>query len=206
LSSRRDTMLRPHHMIKRSGPDVAQRLLQTSLYRSDLDLLILDRDDNHAAYGLFWYDPETATGLVEPMRTEDDHQRRGLGRHLLTAGIDLLASAGAVRIKIGFSPDNRQRGVSTSASASNPSGRPQSSLAETVPDLRRGIRQGSGQCPTAYRAKSRLEPAKARVSSRRSRPGGRVSNARTPSPTTPAPIMKWSSSIKPAASRSFQRR
>jgi GNAT superfamily N-acetyltransferase len=106
LSSRRDTMLRPHHMIKRSGPDVAQRLLQTSLYRSDLDLLMLDRDDNHAAYGLFWYDPATATGLVEPMRTEDDHQRRGLARHILTTGIDLLAKAGAVRIKICFEPDN----------------------------------------------------------------------------------------------------
>ena len=106
LSSRRDTMLRPHHMIKRSGPDVERRLRQTSLYRPDLDLLILDRDDDNAAYGLFWYDPETATGLVEPMRTEDDHQRRGLARHLLTTGIDLLAEAGAVRIKISFEPDN----------------------------------------------------------------------------------------------------
>ena len=107
LSSRLDTMLRPHHMIKRIGPDVEQRLLQTSLYRSDLDLVILDRDDNNAAHGLFWYDPETATGLVEPMRTEDDHQRRGLARHVLTTGIDLLAEAGAVRIKICFEPDNQ---------------------------------------------------------------------------------------------------
>ena len=106
LFSRLETMLRPHHMIKRGGPDVEQRLLQTSLYRSDLDLLILDRDDNHAAYGLFWYDPETATGLVEPMHTEDHHQRRGLARHVLTTGIDLLAGAGAVRIKIVFEPDN----------------------------------------------------------------------------------------------------
>jgi GNAT superfamily N-acetyltransferase len=106
LSSRLDTMRGPHHMIKRSGPDVEQRLLQTSLYRSDLDLLVLDRDDNHAAHGLFWFDPETATGLVEPMRTEDDHERRGLARHVLTTGIDLLAAAGAVRIKICFEPDN----------------------------------------------------------------------------------------------------
>jgi GNAT superfamily N-acetyltransferase len=106
LSTRRDTMSRPHHLIKRSGPDVATRLLQTSLYRSDLDLLILDRDDNTAAHGLFWYDPETATGLVEPMRTEDDHQRRGLARHVLTTGLDLLAEAGAVRIKICFEPGN----------------------------------------------------------------------------------------------------
>ena len=76
LSSRLDTMLRPHHMIKRSGPGVEQRLLQTSLYRSDLDLLIVDLDDNNA------------------------------DRHLLTSGIDLLAEAGAVRIKICFEPDN----------------------------------------------------------------------------------------------------
>lgn len=106
LSSRLDTMQRPHHMANRSGPDVARRLLQTSLYRPKFDLLVLDSDDNHVAYGLFWYDPETATGLVEPMRTEDDHQRRGLGRHVLCTGIDLLVDAGAERIKICFEPDN----------------------------------------------------------------------------------------------------
>ena len=106
LSSRLDTPARPHHMIERSGPDVEQRLLQTSLYRPDLDLLVLDRDGNHAAHGLFWYDPETGTGLVEPMRTEADHQRRGLARHILTTGIELLARAGATRVKICFEPGN----------------------------------------------------------------------------------------------------
>jgi GNAT superfamily N-acetyltransferase len=106
LTNRRETMLRQHHLITRSGPDVEQRLLQTSLYRPELDLVVLDRDDNNAAHGLFWYDPETATGLVEPLRTEDDHQRRGLARHVLTTGIDLLAEAGARRIKICFEPDN----------------------------------------------------------------------------------------------------
>ncbi len=106
LCSRLDTMLRPHHMIERSGPAVESRLRQTSLYRPELDLLVLDGRDGCAAYGLFWFDSETATGLVEPMRTEDDHQRRGLGRHLLTTGIDLLARAGAERIKICYQPDN----------------------------------------------------------------------------------------------------
>ena len=106
LSSRLDTMARPHHMIRRSGPDVEVRLRQTTLYRDDLDLLVLDGRDTVAAYGLFWFDPATATGLVEPMRTEEDHQRRGLARHLLTTGIDLLAKAGATRIKICFRPEN----------------------------------------------------------------------------------------------------
>jgi GNAT superfamily N-acetyltransferase len=95
---------------KRNHPDPEARLRQTSLYRPDLDLVVHDSRDSVAAYGLFWYDPETATGLVEPMRTEDDHQRRGLARHLLTTGIDLLAEAGAQRIKICYEPDNPASG------------------------------------------------------------------------------------------------
>ena len=108
LSSRLDTMQCPHHMVssERSHPDAETRLRQTSLYRPDLDLVVHDSRDNVAAYGLFWYDPTTATGLVEPMRTEDDHQRRGLARHILTTGVDLLAKSGAQRIKICYEPDN----------------------------------------------------------------------------------------------------
>ena len=107
LSSRIETAQFSHHMIQRSGPDVETRLQQTSLYRPDFDLVILDNDDCAAAYGLFWFDPETCTGLVEPMRTEDDHQRRGLARHILTSGIERLAGAGATRVKVIFRLNNQ---------------------------------------------------------------------------------------------------
>jgi ribosomal protein S18 acetylase RimI-like enzyme len=40
------------------------------------------------------------------MRTEDEHQRRGLARHVLTTGVGLLFDAGADRIKICFEVDN----------------------------------------------------------------------------------------------------
>ena len=112
LSTRADSSDGPHHMTnaKRNHADVEARLRQTSLYRPDLDLVVYDRQGDIAAYGLFWHDPTTATGLVEPMRTEDDHQRRGLARHVLTAGVDLLASAGADRIKIVYDPDNPASG------------------------------------------------------------------------------------------------
>lgn len=106
LATRRETGSRPHHMTGRSGADVEERLGQTSLYRRDLDLVILDEDDRPAAYGLFWFDPVTRTALVEPMRTEDPHQRRGLARHVLTSGLDRLAEAGAERVKIVYEPDN----------------------------------------------------------------------------------------------------
>lgn len=104
--SRPDTVGRPHHMTTRSGERVEERLLQTSLYRPDLDLVVLDPEDRVAAFGLFWFDPVTETGLVEPMRTEDAHQRLGLARHVLTTGLDRLANAGASRIKIVYEPDN----------------------------------------------------------------------------------------------------
>jgi len=84
-------------MIKRSGPDVAQRLLQTSLYRpisiwsSSTVTTTTPRTDCSGTTR------RTATGLVEPMRTEDEHQRQGLARHILTTGVDLLSDAGAAR-------------------------------------------------------------------------------------------------------------
>lgn len=106
LCDRTETSARPHHMISRSGPQIEERLRQTSLYRADLDLLVLDSDDRLAAYGLFWFDPVSATGLVEPMRTEAAHQRRGLAGHLLWAGIQRLARAGAARVKVCFQPGN----------------------------------------------------------------------------------------------------
>ena len=110
LFKRRDSTHRPHHMADPRRPDVEQRLAQTSLYRSDLDLVIYDANGEVSAYGLFWYDSETGTGVVEPMRTEDDHQQRGLGRHILTSGIHLLAEAGAERISINYEPDNPASG------------------------------------------------------------------------------------------------
>lgn len=112
LSSRLDTTTRAHHMINpaRNNPHPELRLRQTSLYRPVLDLVVHDSQGGVAAYGLFWYDPVTATGLVEPMRTEDDHQRRGLARHILTTGVDLLAEVGAARIKICYEPGNPASG------------------------------------------------------------------------------------------------
>ena len=102
LRARSDLPARPHPMIARNGEQVADRLAECSLYRADLDLAIYDPDGEVAAYGLFWADPITGVGLVEPMRTEDRHQRRGLGRVLLTAGLERLAGRGCTRLKVSY--------------------------------------------------------------------------------------------------------
>jgi GNAT superfamily N-acetyltransferase len=92
----------PHPMRHRNGEAVAQRLAQCSLYDPALDLAIETTDGRVAGYSLFWFDPTTKVGLVEPVRVEDEFQRRGLARAMLTAGIDRLVSRGAKRVKISY--------------------------------------------------------------------------------------------------------
>ena len=99
---------RPHPMIRRSGPEVESRLRQTSLYDPWLDLSVRTTGGEVAGYALFWFDPVTRVGMVEPMRVEEAWQRRGLGRVLLSTGIDRLADRGATRTKVGWgSPPGR---------------------------------------------------------------------------------------------------
>jgi GNAT superfamily N-acetyltransferase len=96
---------RPHPMIARNGELVELRLLQCSLYDPTLDLAVEDADGGIAGYALFWFDPTTLVGLLEPMRVEDEYQRRGLARMLLTNGLGRLARKGARRLKVGFASD-----------------------------------------------------------------------------------------------------
>jgi GNAT superfamily N-acetyltransferase len=92
----------PHPMRHRNGDEVEERLAQCPLYDPELDLAIKAADGRVAGYSLYWFDPITRAGLVEPVRVEDDYQRRGLAKAMLTAGIDRLASKGAQRIKVSY--------------------------------------------------------------------------------------------------------
>jgi predicted N-acetyltransferase YhbS len=72
-------------------------------------------DGEPAGYALFWPDPVTSVGLVEPMRTEPAHQNRGIASHILATGLSRLAALGCRRLKVsndlgiylraGFEPD-----------------------------------------------------------------------------------------------------
>ncbi|HXH87432.1 MAG TPA: GNAT family N-acetyltransferase [Gaiellaceae bacterium] len=96
---------KPHPMRRRSGEGVESRLRQCSLYDPALDLAVEAADGQIAGYALFWFDPVTEVGMVEPMRVEDAYQRRGLARAMLTAGLERLAKRGARRLKVGYSTD-----------------------------------------------------------------------------------------------------
>jgi RimJ/RimL family protein N-acetyltransferase len=107
LRARSDDPARPHPMIRRTGEHVAQHLRECSLYRDDLDLAVYSPNGEVAGYGLFWADPITGVGLVEPMRTEDRYQRQGIARHVLTTGLERLAAHGCSRLKVSYMTDNQ---------------------------------------------------------------------------------------------------
>jgi predicted N-acetyltransferase YhbS len=77
--------------------------------------MVAARGGEPAGYGLFWADPVTGVGLVEPMRTEEAHRGRGIASHILATGLSLLAAHGCRRLKVsndlgiylraGFEPD-----------------------------------------------------------------------------------------------------
>ncbi len=90
----------PHPMQGRNGSQVEEWLNRCSLYRSELDLMVRAADGEIAGYGLFWADPVTKVGLVEPMRTEDAHQGHGIASHVLETGLNLLAEHGCERLKV----------------------------------------------------------------------------------------------------------
>lgn len=91
---------REHPMAARNGPPIEERLAQTSLYDPALDLCVEAPDGEVAGYALFWFDPVTKVGMVEPMRVHEEHRRQGLATALLAEGLTRLVARGAERLKV----------------------------------------------------------------------------------------------------------
>jgi GNAT superfamily N-acetyltransferase len=133
LVDRRSAAEAPHPMVGRGGPDVGARLREVSLYDPELDLAVRHASGDIAGYALFWFDPVTRVGLVEPMRVEEPWQRRGLGRALLLHGLERLANRGATRLKVGYASEPGMALYIASGSRSRPPTRPGSATSADAP-------------------------------------------------------------------------
>ncbi len=72
------------------------RNIQTApLYRRDLDLVALAPDGSVASFCTVWFDDVTRTGVFEPVATVPAHQRKGLGKAVMCAGLRRLKKMGA---------------------------------------------------------------------------------------------------------------
>jgi mycothiol synthase len=71
------------------------------LYRRDLDLIAVAPDGSVAAFCTIWFDDVTRTGSFEPVATVPAHQRRGLGKAIMTEGLRRLQRLGATQATVG---------------------------------------------------------------------------------------------------------
>jgi mycothiol synthase len=75
------------------------------LYRRDLDLVALASEGAIAAFCTIWFDDVTRSACFEPVATVPAHQRRGLGKALMTEGLRRLQRMGAITAFVGgYSP------------------------------------------------------------------------------------------------------
>ncbi len=100
LHSRENRPVAPHHLEARNDSTVSERLGECSLYDAALDLFVTAPTGEVCSYGLFWADPVTMVGLVEPMRTEAPYEHQGIAGHVLAVGLGLLAARGCTRLKV----------------------------------------------------------------------------------------------------------
>ncbi len=79
-------------------------------FRQDMDLVAVASDGSFAAYVGVPYDDANRRGIFEPVCTHPDHQRRGLAKALMQAGLLRLQALGAVDVTVDtgdMTPANR---------------------------------------------------------------------------------------------------
>ncbi len=76
------------------------------LYLRDLDLVAVAPDGRLTAFALCWLDEANRVGLVEPVGTHPDFQRKGLARALLLAGLRQMQARGMQSVVIASAADH----------------------------------------------------------------------------------------------------
>ena len=89
----------------RNDPAWYRNIQTAPLYRRDLDLVAIAPDGAIAAFCTIWFDDVTRSAYFEPVATVPAHQRRGLGKAIMTEGLQRLQRMGTTTAFVsGYSP------------------------------------------------------------------------------------------------------
>ena len=80
---------------KYQGFEWYKNVQRVPLYRRDLDLVAVAPDGELAAFCTVWFDDVTRTAVFEPVGTHPDHQKRGLGKAVMSEGLRRARQLGA---------------------------------------------------------------------------------------------------------------
>ena len=70
-------------------------------YNENLDLCLVDKNNEIAAFATFWFDEKNLIGSLEPLGTVAGYQKRGLGKVLVYEGMNRLKELGATKLHVG---------------------------------------------------------------------------------------------------------
>lgn len=70
-------------------------------YRKDLNIVVVAPDGNFASYCGMWYEPVHSIAYVEPVATDPDYRRMGLGRAAVLEGVRRCGEMGATIAYVG---------------------------------------------------------------------------------------------------------
>jgi len=77
-----------------------QRFMRSPVYHPDFDLVMESADGRFASFCIIWPDPVNQIGLFEPVGTHSEFRRRGLGRAVITEGLNRLKAYGMRRAMV----------------------------------------------------------------------------------------------------------
>jgi ribosomal protein S18 acetylase RimI-like enzyme len=80
---------------KYEGWEWYKNVQRIPLYRRDLDIVAVAPDGELAAFCTVWFDDITRTAVFEPVGTHPNHQRRGLGKAVMSEGLRRAQRLGA---------------------------------------------------------------------------------------------------------------
>lgn len=69
----------------------------------NLKIAVVSPEGNFVAYCGMWYDPEAGYGVIEPVATDPDYRKMGLGKAVVLEGIKRIGELGAKRALVGSS-------------------------------------------------------------------------------------------------------
>jgi mycothiol synthase len=77
-----------------------QRFMRSPVYNPNFDLVIETPDGQFASFCIIWPDPVNHIGLFEPVGTHLAYRRQGLGKAVITAGLQQMHTWGMKRAMI----------------------------------------------------------------------------------------------------------
>ena len=80
---------------KYKGWEWYRNVQRVPIYRRDLDILAVAPDGEFAAFCTVWFDDVTRTAVFEPVGTHPNHQKRGLGKAVMSEGLRRAQKLGA---------------------------------------------------------------------------------------------------------------